>query len=67
MFRRVVVVLSLLLTSGFTVLTHGPNFNVSFNPGDGAQVGQDVTIHIHVESNNPGATKINPNCGGVSI
>jgi len=66
MFRRVVVVLSLLLTSGFTVLTHGPNFNVSFNPGDGAQVGQDVTIHIHVESNNPGATKINPNCGGVS-
>ncbi len=47
------------------VFTHGPNFNVSFNPGS-AQVGQDVNIHIKVDSNNPGATKINPDCGGVS-
>ena len=47
-------------------LTHGPNFNASFNPSNNAQVGQDVNIHIKVNSTNPGATRISVGCGGVS-
>ena len=49
-----------------SLYTRGPNFSLSFNPGGGAQVGQDVNIHIKVDSANPGATKINVSCGGVS-
>ena len=49
-----------------SLYTHGPNFSLSFSPGGGAQVGQDVNIHIKVDSANPGATKINVSCGGVS-
>lgn len=48
------------------LFTHGPNFNVSFSPADNAQVGQDVNIHIKVDSTNPGAAKISVGCGNVS-
>src|SRR5689334_18527959 len=69
----VLIILSIVVLSLASVkpaqadilFTHGPNFNVSFNPGS-AQVGQDVNIHVKVDSSNPGATKINPDCGGVS-
>ena len=49
-----------------SMYTHGPNFNVSFNPQGSAQVGHDVNIHIKVDSANPGATRINVSCGGIS-
>lgn len=45
----------------------GPNISIfSFSPNNGAKVGDSVNIHIKVDSNNPGATKINVDCGGVS-
>ena len=63
----VVIITMIANPAGATSLfTHGPNFSLSFNPGGGAQVGQDVNIHIKVDSANPGATKINVSCGGVS-
>lgn len=45
----------------------GPNISTfQFNPAGGATVGDNVDIHIVVDSSNPGATKINVSCGGVS-
>jgi hypothetical protein len=45
----------------------GPRISqFSFNPSSGAKVGNQINIHIKVDSNNPGATKINVGCGGVS-
>jgi hypothetical protein len=44
----------------------GPNVNFSFNPPNDQTVGNSVNIHVTVNSNNPGATKINVSCGGVS-
>jgi hypothetical protein len=38
----------------------------NFNPSGEAEVGDPVNIHIRVDSNNPGATKINVDCGDVS-
>lgn len=64
-----VVLLSIVIVNqveASSLYTHGPNFNVSFNPEGGTEVGHDVNIHIKVDSANPGATKINVSCGGVS-
>ena len=45
----------------------GPNISVfNLSPDGGAKVGDSVNIHIRVNSSNPGATKINVSCGGVS-
>jgi hypothetical protein len=45
----------------------GPNISTfEFNPTGGATVGDNVDIYIVVDSSNPGATKINVSCGGVS-
>jgi hypothetical protein len=46
--------------------TAGPSFEVSFNPSGGQSVGNSVNIHIKVNSSNPGATRMNVSCGGVS-
>ncbi|WKZ25724.1 MAG: hypothetical protein QY322_00195 [bacterium] len=63
------VILLALITSPVvaeSLHTRGPNFNASFNPQGNAQVGYDVNIHIKVDSTNPGATRINVSCGGVT-
>jgi hypothetical protein len=44
----------------------GPTVQFSFSPSDSQTVGNSVNIHVVVGSNNPGATKINVSCGGVS-
>lgn len=38
----------------------------NFNPSGGAIVGDSVNIHIKVDSNNPGATTLTADCGGLS-
>lgn len=38
----------------------------SFDPSGGTQVGNNVTIHIAVDSNNPGAIRTYVPCGGIS-
>jgi hypothetical protein len=68
--QRVLIIVALLANANpvgaSALFTHGPNFSIGFSPDSGAQVGQDVNIHIKVDSSNPGATKINVGCGGVS-
>ncbi len=46
--------------------TAGPSFDVSFNPSGSQTIGNSVNIHIKVNSPNPGATRMNVSCGGVS-
>ena len=44
----------------------GPDISIfDFSPGS-ANVGDFVTIHIKVDSVNPGATKLNVSCGGLT-
>jgi len=46
---------------------YGPPISeVSFNPSGGSQVGQNVTIHIKVDSANPGAIRVTTACGSLS-
>lgn len=69
-FRKFTFFLFLSLTIAFAspvfAQSLGPDFNVIFNPDGSATVGQDVNIHIKVDSANPGAAKISVACGGVS-
>lgn len=45
----------------------GPSISqFNFNPSGGANVGDSVNIHIKVDSNNPGATTLTADCGGLS-
>lgn len=45
----------------------GPSISqFNFNPSSGAIVGDSVNIHIKVDSNNPGATTLTADCGGLS-
>lgn len=65
----VIAILAILIVNPVeaeSLYTRGPNFNVSFNPEGGSQVGHDVNIHIKVDSANPGATRISVSCGGIS-
>ena len=45
----------------------GPSISqFNFNPSGGVNVGDSVNIHIKVDSNNPGATTLTADCGGLS-
>lgn len=55
-----------LLLNASSVMAQGPDFQVSFDPGNGQNVGSSVNIHVRVNSSNPGATRIFVPCGGVS-
>ena len=44
----------------------GPSVNFSFSPSGSQTVGSSVNIHVAVNSSNPGGTKFNVSCGGVS-
>lgn len=58
-------------SNSFQVVLPGPSVGptvsqVIFNPQGSANVGQDVGIHIRVESSNPGAIRIYTPCGSVA-
>lgn len=50
-----------------TAVSYGPSISqVNFNPSGGTQVGNNVGIHIKVDSSNPGAISITPSCGNTA-